>query len=536
MVADQLNLKFLNEHLSIHDFDRLRACYDQLLSDSIFQEELLDKSLGAQLFINSIPEDFFLNTRNLKNFLKALPDKTQNRIATDLGISDFSSIRWSEKVSKYFITTLGIPSKFAFISNDGGNVNASVRYFDSPDLIFKTLKEYQSTIYFAAYGHMSMVPYARCIIKMPTGSGKTRTAMQIVCSFLNDFDGDVLWLANTQELCGQAFESFNEVWTFIGKKQCVSINHVESKESFEGLSQNKFHVATIQSFSSSVEKKVQEYGIQNLQLVVVDEAHISIAPTYKKSISELVGNGAKLLGLTATPGRQLRSNDVASKENQELSDFYFNEKYELNTGDESPIDFLRSKGILANAKFIPIEGVIVEELLSQEEITKCLENKTIPAKLIDILADDNRRNSQIFSTLCKHLDAGKKIIFFGTNIKHSKMMSTLANLRGYRSAHVDGGSGNFRKTAIRDFKAGKIQLLCNYGVLSTGFDDPKIDVVFMARPTNSIVLYSQIIGRGLRGPLIGGTDNCEIISVMDNLLDLPQNQEIYSYFDDYYIN
>ena len=76
--------------------------------------------------------------------------------------------------------------------------------------------------------------------------------------------------------------------------------------------------------------------------------------------------------------------------------------------------------------------------------------------------------------------------------------------------------------------------MCNYGVLSTGFDDPQIDVVFMARPTNSIVLYSQIIGRGLRGPVIGGTDYCEIYTVFDNILDLPENNEIYSYFDEYF--
>ena len=56
----------------------------------------------------------------------------------------------------------------------------------------------------------------------------------------------------------------------------------------------------------------------------------------------------------------------------------------------------------------------------------------------------------------------------------------------------------------------------------------------MARKTNSIVLYSQIIGRGLRGPVIGGTDTCEIYTVFDNILDLPSNNDIYSYFEEYF--
>ena len=57
----------------------------------------------------------------------------------------------------------------------------------------------------------------------------------------------------------------------------------------------------------------------------------------------------------------------------------------------------------------------------------------------------------------------------------------------------------------------------------------------MARPTNSIVLYSQIIGRGLRGPAIGGTDTCEVFTVFDNITNLPTNENISEYFDDYFI-
>jgi superfamily II DNA or RNA helicase len=158
----------------------------------------------------------------------------------------------------------------------------------------------------------------------------------------------------------------------------------------------------------------------------------------------------------------------------------------------------------------------------------------LPKKLEKILTNEPIRNAAIFDKLVELLNRGKKIIFFATSIEHSKLISTMLKMKGFSSAHIDGSTGQIRKTLIDRFKSNEIQILCNYGVLSTGFDEPKIDVVFMTRPTNSIVLYSQIIGRGLRGPMIGGTDFCEIYSIIDNIVDLPDNREIFNYFEDYF--
>ena len=91
-----------------------------------------------------------------------------------------------------------------------------------------------------------------------------------------------------------------------------------------------------------------------------------------------------------------------------------------------------------------------------------------------------------------------------------------------------------RHEILNSFRDGNISLLSNYGVLSTGFDAPKTDVVFIARPTASVVLYSQMIGRGLRGPTIGGTQRCKIVDVIDNLEGLPKPDEINDYFAEYY--
>lgn len=535
MVADQLNFKFLNEFIDNESFGRLKECYEELLLDAHFNNRYNDKELGVQLFLNTIEEDFFSNKTNLKSFIKALPRITQNRIVNDLGLVHIEDVIWDVETSNYFIYQLKLPSRFGLEVSTCEKEKVGYKEFEKPAIKFKNLKEYQSQVFFKTYNYISDVPYARCIIQMPTGSGKTRTAMEIVCELINDSSGDVLWLANTQELCDQAFEAFIEVWQFIGKKKCAAINHVISNNSARRNFQ-AFHVSTIQSFrEDKIGEKFKKFGISELSLVVIDEAHIAVAPTYKQTLLRLNSNGAKLLGLTATPGRKLVSHPLGNQENVELSDFFFNTIFQLETEKENPIDYLRSKGILANAVFTSIEGSIVEGVLSESEVRECRLKKTIPSKIISILTNDSSRNSKILDKLFELLDEEKKVLFFGTSLDHSKMISTIVKMKGFSAAHVDGSSGNFRRKAINDFKKGDIQLLSNYGVLSTGFDDPLIDVVFMARPTNSIVLYSQILGRGLRGPLIGGTDFCEIITVFDNISDLPENRDIYSYFDDYFI-
>ena len=89
-------------------------------------------------------------------------------------------------------------------------------------------------------------------------------------------------------------------------------------------------------------------------------------------------------------------------------------------------------------------------------------------------------------------------------------------------------------TSIEQFRAGEFNVLLNYGVLSTGFDAPRIRMVLVTRPTASVVLYSQMIGRGLRGPAMGGGQECRLIDVRDNFANFGRVDEVYSYFDEYW--
>jgi superfamily II DNA or RNA helicase len=541
MITEQLSYTYLTNFINVKNFQVFKECYEKLLDENLIESHktILDKEIAAKLFESIIDSDFFFKKSNLVGFVNALPEQTQKEIIKNGDAESINDLKWNNQLSNFLIEEYDLSERFKYESKE--NETNLIDFFtihNAPEKNFKKLKEYQSEVYYRCYNYLKETPFSRCILQMPTGSGKTRTAMELVCDFMNENDKDVIWLANTEELCNQAYDSFNEIWAFLGQKDIESINHLaQQNKPYKKNFNQIFHVCTIQSLKNIDEKTLNKYqfSLENISLVIVDEAHISVAETYKASIEILIGNGAKLLGLTATPGRELKKGSDLDG-NKELAEFYFNKIFQLNFGDESPIEYLRKKGILSNAYFHSIEIETLAEKISKRDLENFTLNKEIPKSIEDILTNDITRNIIIISNLHKLCKEGKKIIFFGTSVAHSVIITILLKSIGVVAEHIDGNTGKSRGKIIESFKKGEIQVLCNYGVLSTGFDDPKIDVVFMARPTSSIILYSQIIGRGLRGPVIGGTNRCDIYTVFDNIAGLPSNEHISEYFDDYFIN
>ena len=159
-------------------------------------------------------------------------------------------------------------------------------------------------------------------------------------------------------------------------------------------------------------------------------------------------------------------------------------------------------------------------------------------KFLEKLEVDDVRNAEIVIRLLRECRSKKRqsILFFGCSVKHSKFIAALLIYLEVRAAHIDGTTNlQRRRQFIDQFRSGELQVLCNYGVLSTGFDAPNTDVVCIARPTNSAVLYSQMLGRGLRGPEIGGKQSCKIIDVRDNIVGFGDADKTYRYFEDFWI-
>lgn len=399
---------------------------------------------------------------------------------------------------------------------------------------YKTLKDYQSKIYYESLTELN--DFNRFIIQMPTGSGKTRTSMEIITSLLKEDDDNsiIIWLAHSTELLEQSVASFKEVWSHVGNKD-VQIGRVFSEyNALDNLpDESCFIVAGFQKLHSIFKSDNNAFDefLDRIKLIIVDEAHKVLAPTYKELTTKLTYSNGCLIGLTATPGRS--SNDIF--ENKKLAEYFFNKKLSINTGsDQSVIQYLKDRNVLAHAKF--------DSLITSVKITltplqlNYLENRfDYPPGFLKDLGNNQIRNIEILKKLLAYLEEGKQTLFFGTSVDQSKFINSILIYFGFSSCHIDGSTNkNTREKNIQLFKENKLQVICNYGVLTTGFDAPKTDLIFIARPTQSIVLYSQMIGRGLRGPAIGGTEKCIICTVKDNIEGLPDEDKIYDYFDEYF--
>lgn len=426
----------------------------------------------------------------------------------------------------------------AYVEDQGDiQLRKAISVCEAPSSPFKSLKDFQIEVYQEARSELK-VPRSRFIVQMPTGSGKTRTAMEVVASHLNSSDrvGCVIWLAHSVDLIEQAAASFEEVWEHIGQFNVLLRVLDGGRAGLKGLDETtpSFVVATFQSLVSCMNSGRSDYDflVNSASLVVCDEAHMSIAPRYNQLVASLLSKGSSLIGLTATPGRHAED----AEGNKELSNFYFNKIIGLSAPENmSVFDNLRQIGVMSYTQMYQIRGSSLK--LTKSDIRKIQEEFSIPKSLLNKLANEELRNIEIIAKLKSLIekDGYRSIILFACSVDHSKFIASVCSYLGISSAHVDGTTPLAeRQIMLTKFRQGEIQLLSNFGVLSTGFDAPKTDVVFIARPTNSIVLYSQMIGRGLRGPEIGGTERCLIVNVKDNLVGLPDPDEIYDYFSEYY--
>ena len=135
------------------------------------------------------------------------------------------------------------------------------------------------------------------------------------------------------------------------------------------------------------------------------------------------------------------------------------------------------------------------------------------------LGRDRGRNGMIIQEIYKLSKLGKqKILFFGCSLAHSRQIAMLLKVIYHMKVKfVDSKMDlDSRVNAIEQFRSGDLQVLCNFDVLTTGFDAPNIDCVFVGRPVKSTLLYTQMIGRGMRGSKSGGTESMLLVDVDDN--------------------
>ncbi len=361
----------------------------------------------------------------------------------------------------------------------------------------------------------------RAVLHMPTGAGKTRTAMSFVVDHLRAVEETVVfWLANSEELCSQAADEFRRAWRHLGNRPaglyCMwGEREVTPDQLEDGL--------VVASLAKVYRRQLRDgnwtaFAGDRTALVVMDEAHQAIAATYKFVLRALLARnrGTKLLGLTATPGRTW--NDP--EKDAELAQFFHGNKVSLEVpGYGNPVEYLVSTGYLAQANYVSL--VYESEELSPRDLAALAANLDIPAEILNRLAEDQRRSVLIVRRVEELALRHKRILVFATTVDHAERVALVLRVRGVSARCITARtSARDRDSAVRWYQgeASETRVLTNYGVLTTGFDAPCTSAALVARPTKSLVLYSQMVGRALRGPLAGGNEEAEIVTVVDTSL------------------
>jgi len=363
----------------------------------------------------------------------------------------------------------------------------------------------------------------RVLLHMPTGSGKTRTAMSIIADHLRSIEPTlVIWLAYSEELCEQAATEFQRAWQYLGDREVSLYRFWGNYELEIDQARDGIVVAGLSKVYNSAKTSIQFINRMGSRssLVVIDEAHQAIAETYKLVLDALVMpyDNTGLLGLTATPGRTWADINADA----ELADFFAQRKVTLEIpGYDSPVDYLVAEGYLAKANY---RSLLYESGLSltERDLKRIEDELELPQNLLDRLAEDEQRNLRILLEIEDLAQRHQRIIVFGISVQHSKLLAAVLRARGLAVDAVTGDTpSRERERLISSFKdnSPEPKILCNYGVLTTGFDAPRTSAAVIARPTKSLVLYSQMVGRAIRGVRAGGNKTAEIVTVVDS--DLP---------------
>lgn len=374
------------------------------------------------------------------------------------------------------------------------------------------------------------------LVVLPTGGGKTYTASTWLLKNAIDKKKKIIWIAHRQMLLDQAAESFQKfafaeamphIGEFTYRIVSGSTNHDRSIDISE-----KDNILILSKDSIGRNLSVLDKWLEgeNEIYFVIDEAHHATAKTYRKIIKyveERVPN-VKLLGLTATPFR------TAKEEEGLLSKIFkdgVDESGNVVQGDLG-ITYQISLKELINARILstPIfECKYTDEdygtNLGLDALEQIQRLDILPEEIAEEMALSAARNKLIVETYLNKKDEYGQTIIFAINIKHAISLNTLFNKAGIKSDYIvsdirDVVTGvtisredNDRK--IQLYRNEELQVLINVNILTEGVDLPQTKTVFLARPTVSKILMTQMVGRALRGTAAGGTSDAYIVSFVD---------------------
>ncbi len=355
------------------------------------------------------------------------------------------------------------------------------------------------------------------ILVMPTGSGKTMTSVYFLLREMAARGYEIIWLAHRFMLVEQAANVFFRLSPLVKEGNanapdtytmtCVSGKHASS----HALSKkDDLVIGTVQSLCRKTQYLTKP--LKEKVIIVVDEAHHTIAPSYRRIIEDIRKKrpNAKLLGLTATPVKYTDKGTAALME-------YFDRKIIFSV----PMDKLITDGTLASP--IPIlreTNVDIETHINEEEMKKIRRRGELTEATIDLIAKTNERNDVIVDEYVNNQSKYGKTIIFALNGYHCCILDDALRKRGVKCGYVYTWNDDAENQRVIDRfrdnnRSDHIDVLININILTEGSDIPDIETVFITRPTGSDTLLMQMIGRGMRGIGCGGTKTVNIVDFCD---------------------
>lgn len=371
---------------------------------------------------------------------------------------------------------------------------------------------------------LDMRPSYSALLVLPTGGGKTYVASAWLIKTALDKGKKVLWLAHRTLLLDQAAEAFQE-YTYEKDHPPLSpfryrIVSGTSNHCRPSSISPKDDLLLVSKDSVTRNVKCLDHwlvGARELYLII-DEAHHSPAKSYRNIIDHIqeMVPCVKMIGLTATPFRKELDNTGPLREI-----FRDDIVYQISLSE------LIGSGILSKPSFedIPTHESYGEEL-GMRALESIQRSDLIPDDIAMQIAQNTVRNGLIVKTyLDKKEEYGQTIVFV-LNVTHAQQLAAVFQKSGIVADYIVSGvrdleTGKITKKEENDeklkaYREGKLRILISVNILTEGADLPATKTVFLARPTVSSVLMTQMVGRALRGPKAGGTLEAYIVTFVDD--------------------
>ncbi len=309
------------------------------------------------------------------------------------------------------------------------------------------------------------------MLQMPTGTGKTRLFVSIIKDIFH-YSRDtkhaykVLILVHRKELVDQIDEE-------LGCRYGLAHGIIQSGD--RERKKYPIQIASVQTLS----RRLERWTDKEFDFVIIDEAHHTTAQSYQEIIKAFPD--AKLLGVTATPCRLSGEGFTGTFEKLILS---------------APISKFIEDGYLSDYQYysVPRYSFIQKEI----DGIKKFSNGDYAEQEMERVCNNDRIRAQVLDTYLRYAN-GKRGIVYTINKRHNQKLCEEFNSHGINSVAIDSDTPKeIRQQYIEDFKNGRLQIIFNVNLFTEGFDCPDIEFVQLARPTKSLTLYLQQVGRGLR--------------------------------------